>query len=513
MISEKQSTRLNSFGNKESGGITEGKEEGTMKNKVTVSGLKKTARVMLGMMTFSICLFLFSFESMAAEGTVKPSSAKIRKEANTSSEALASVEAGDKLSIKAKTTGTDGNVWYQVFVDANTLGFIRSDILKDVDGSVAELEVASVQNTENSIQSEPAQAVTTTVEAIPRQSATVTGGDVNVRAGASTSTAKVTTAKNGTAVTITGQATGVDGKVWYQVTFIDSGNEITGFIRSDYIEPGEIIEETPQTEEPAEPETEPEPVQTQNKAYDTVLETKEDGTQEWYLYDNEAGYKYSIPKLMSATQANEESDAALAKQVKQQKVIIIVMIVVIVVLILGLTLLFFKLHDGGSFEDEEEDEEDFEPAPVRRKKVERPAEQPVRRPAQNTTGQQRRPAQNTAGQQRRPAQEGAARPKQSTGQGARTGRTDEGEPVRRPANGQQVRSSSQRRPADGSGTRPAAKPRPSATNMPEREVTYEEEPKPDVKKNQNGQWHSKNFLADDDEFEFEFLNMDDPNRL
>lgn len=498
-----------------------------MKNITTVAGIKKTAKIMVGAMLFCVCLFLFSFESMAAEGTVKPSSAKIRKAADTSSEALASVEAGDKLSIKAKTTGADGNVWYQVFVDANTLGFIRSDILKDIDGTVPELEVASSSTTENSAQDEPAAAVDTTVEEVPRQSATVTGGDVNVRAGASTSAAKEATAKNGTAITVTGQATGVDGKVWYQVNFIDDGKEINGYIRSDYVELGEIIEEIPEPEEET-PETEtPEPEQTQTKAYDTVLENKEDGTQEWYLYDNEAGYKYSIPKLMKATQANEESDAQLAKQVTQQKIVIVIMVFVIVVLILGVTLLFFKLREGGAFEDDEdeEEEEDWEVSAAVRKKTARPTEQPARRPVQTSDRTQRRPVQEGAERiQRRVPQEGAVRQKASAGQGARPVRNAEGEPVRRPAGGQQTHAGAERRTASqgtartseratGAVQRTTEKPRQAAPKMPEHEVTYEEEPKVDVKKKQNGQWHSKNFLADDDEFEFEFLNMDDPNRL
>lgn len=168
----------------------------------------KVMRGILGAAVFSVAMLLFSFESFAAEGTVKPASAKIRESADTTSSVLASVESGDELTIKAKTTGTDGNVWYQVFVDANTLGFIRSDLL-EADGDVAALEVSAsqpeeVENTAAQAPAEtPVQPADTNVESMPRQSAAITGGDVNVRAGAGTSTAKVATAKNGTAVTVT----------------------------------------------------------------------------------------------------------------------------------------------------------------------------------------------------------------------------------------------------------------------------------------------------------------------
>ena len=492
-------------------GITKGKEEDTMKNtKWSVSKVWNAVKIMSGALVFGACLFASSFESLAAEGTVKTSSAKIRSEANTSSEALASVESGDELTIKAKTTGADGYIWYQVFVDAHTLGFIRSDLV-EADGTVPEMQASSSQtttsNSDDTAQTDAQDAQTTqttTVEPMTNQSATVTNGDVNVRASASTSAAKVTQAKNGTAITVTGQANGSDGKVWYQVNFINDGTEVNGFIRSDYVELGEIIEETSQPEETVEEsEQTEEPIQTVNKDYDTVLETKEDGTQEWYLYDYGSGLKYSIPDLMSVTQNNAEIDGVLEKQVKQQKIVIIIMVVFIIILVLGATLLFFKMHDGYSDEDDEDDEQ-FEEMLTRKRREER-----------QTAPQNRRPAPQSERPQRRAVQEGTARPKQGT----RPVRTAEGEPVRRPAaqTGQAVRTANtvSRQPqGDDKVTQrtAAAKQRVAAPKVPEKEVTYEEETKLDVKK-QNGQWHSKNFLSDDDEFEFEFLNMDDPDRL
>lgn len=477
-----------------------------MKNKKrSVSKVRNAAKMMLGALTFGVCMCLFSFESLAAEGTVKPSSAKIRSEANTSSAALASVKSGDELTIKAKTTGADGKVWYQVFVNADTLGFIRSDLI-EADGSVPEMQATSSQtDTSNSAETgQNAQTSAADVEQMVNQSATVTGGDVNVRSSASTSAAKVTAAKNGTAITVTGKATGNDGKVWYQVNFINDGTEVTGFIRSDYVELGEIIEENLPAEEPAaEPDVEEDAAQPQSKEYDTVLESKEDGTQEWYLYDYGSGLKYSIPDLMAVTQNNAEADGIMEKQVKQQKIVIIVLVVFVVILILGLTLLFFKMHDG-DMEEEEEDDEQFEEMLTRKRREER---QPLPQ-------QPRRQAAAAERPQRRPAQEGMSARQTQT---ARTVRTTEGEPVRRKPSaqaGRTVQPSARQAQASGMTTQrtAASKPRTSAPKMPEREVTYEEEPRLNVK-SQNGQWHSKNFLADDDEFEFEFLNMDDPNRL
>ncbi len=489
--------------------------------------LWNAARVLLGVMVFTICIFAFSLDALAAEGTVKTTSGKIRSEANTSSAVLASVGKGDELSIKGKVTGADGYVWYQVFVDADTLGYIRSDLL-DVEGTVPDVSSStsnSSQDTNNNQQTSTPQieTVTTVVEPMASQSATITGGDVNVRAGASTSTDKVTKATNGMAVTVTGQATGTDGKVWYQVKFMSGNSEVTGFIRSDYIQLGEVIEQPtvePETEV-QEPETQPEeePVVQEQKAFETVLETTAEGTQEWYLYDNGAGYKYSIPKLMEATQNNQNVADTQAKQVQQQKIVIIVLVVIIIVLILGITLLIFKMHDNDSYYEDNEPED----YPVRRR-PERTQGQPVRRPAngQGRPAQGSRPSQGNRPQGGRPSQ--GNRPSQGS-RPVQAGRpSGEGRPT---ATGRPVRSAdvdlSRRSGAEpvrrvsAQPTRPTAQTGnagmsiPAMDVMPMNEVTYEEEPTLNV--NKNAQWHSKNFLADDDEFEFEFLNMDDPSKL
>jgi len=510
-----------------------------MKDKKTVWRIQGPAKLVLGAGIFCIGLFLFSFNSFAVEGKVKPHSAKIREEANTTSVTLASVESGDELSIKGKVTGTDGDEWYQVFVNADTLGFIRADLVEP-DGKVSEIQLAAATAEEplelaaqtDGGNSNEGQA-SSGVEPMQNQNANVTGGDVNVREAAGTNSNKVAKAPNGTALIVSGKATGADGKIWYQVSLTVDGNEVSGFIRSDYVTLGDVIPE-PDPEPAPEPEPDPEPAsdtqqtQAETKQYDTVQETKEDGTTEWYLYDmhdadREKWFKYPIPKLLEAAQEYEASGSSVA----QQKIIIIVMGVIIILLALGITLLFFKLKDA-SLEDEEDDEDESyeETVPIRRKRpvnegetVRRTApegsrpvrrtvpegERPVRRtvsegerPVRRTVSEGERPVRRTVSEGdrpvRRPAPEGQQRPKQAGRPAQKGTRPYEGEPVRR----QSPQGTRQRVPA----------PRPS-----EREVVYEEEPEMSERNEQNGAWRSKNFMSEDDEFEFEFLNMDDPNRL
>lgn len=75
-------------------------------------------------------------------------------------------------------------------------------------------------------------------------------------------------------------------------------------------------------------------IQVVNKPYDTIQETKDDGTEEWYLYDMIEMVKYPIPKLL------EEYEMLVAR-VDQQKFIIIVMAAVVGILALGIA--FMKI--------------------------------------------------------------------------------------------------------------------------------------------------------------------------
>lgn len=125
-----------------------------MKDKRVVWNIRKPVRMILGTGIFCIGLFLFSFESFAVEGKVKPGSAKIREEANTASMALASVEQGDELSIKGKVKAGDDE-WYQVFVNADTLGFIRADLVEP-EGTVPEIQLATTESIELAAQTDGA---------------------------------------------------------------------------------------------------------------------------------------------------------------------------------------------------------------------------------------------------------------------------------------------------------------------------------------------------------------------
>lgn len=71
--------------------------------------------------------------STAARVRVVPASARLRGEASTDSAQVGSLSSGDEIDVVGETTGSDGNLWYQVSGDINgetVSGYIRSDLVE-----------------------------------------------------------------------------------------------------------------------------------------------------------------------------------------------------------------------------------------------------------------------------------------------------------------------------------------------------------------------------------------------
>lgn len=107
---------------------------------------------------------------------------------------------------------------------------------------------------------------------------------------------------------VTGETTGSDGKVWYQITGEKDGKAINGYVREDTLE----VTETAQPEAPAEtPEETPSeaPSDTAPSTNDYDVSYADDGTgnNDWYLNDNVKGTRYKISDLLGAAQTNENN--------------------------------------------------------------------------------------------------------------------------------------------------------------------------------------------------------------
>ncbi|MED9905010.1 MAG: SH3 domain-containing protein [Lachnospiraceae bacterium] len=546
--------------------------------------IMRTGTAFAGILCAVVLAFFSAGEVQAqAEGTVTASSANIRSSADTGSTAVASVVQGNKLTITEEVTGADGQLWYKVFVDADSLGYIRADLVSKDGGSVTTTTPAPAANTGTTLNTN-VTVNTDGVEAVQPVSASVTQDQVRVRADSSTSSDIVTTIKTDVVFTVHGTKTGSDSKVWYQVSFMVDGTEVKGYIRSDYVTlDGELLPVTDTTTDNTETPTEPVPEE-------TVAETKSYETEErdgvWHLVDNvtnpDSPVYYPIAQLISSAEQNAEELVKTQNKVSRQTGVIVVLAILLVVMLLGITLLIFKIKDMM-----EEDGFDFKSCLPgyraqggNRQRPARPlgsaGRQPVARPngtrptgTRPTGAAGNRPAGTTArptgtagatgtrptgAAGNRPAGTTGARPAGAAGNrpagtagatGARpagtagnrpagtTGTRPTGAAGNRPAGttgarptgaagarpagtaGNRPTGAAGNRPTGAAGTRPAgtagARPAGAAVSEErlERQAKAHVEARNLEKNSADSQtWKSKNFMAEDDEFEFEFLNWD-----
>ncbi len=301
--------------------------------------MKKTKKVRLQLLSHVMALLVMcvmfmciSTTALAAEGKVTTASAKVRKEASTSSEAIGSAYNGETYDIVNEVTGADGKVWYQITFDGKT-GYIRSDLMQK--SGETSTPPATVQPTE--------------VTDLQPVNCTVTGGQVNVRSIASTEGAKVAQVRQGEVMTINGQATDSAGKVWYRVNFTSNNGSVTGFVRYDFVsvsgelKPVEEVVTPPVVEQPTEtPPIEETPVviPALSKDYDTA---EEEGV--WYLIDNVENKRYNLENVMDAAIKNPTLYAEIEGRVKAQKGWITFLIILVILMMVGITLLALKLKD------------------------------------------------------------------------------------------------------------------------------------------------------------------------
>lgn len=449
-----------------------------------------------------LCIAMFALVIPAmevfaqTECTVTASSANIRANADVGSTALASVLKGDKLTVTEEVTGADGKVWYKVIIDANSQGYVRSDLVSKDGGQTSTVTTTTPPATSSgsSGDSQPVLNTNVTVnmdgvEAVQPVGASVTKDQVRVRADSSTNSSIVTSVKKDVVLTVHGTKAGSGSEVWYQVSFVVDGTEVTGYIRSDFVSlNGELL---PVTQEPETPPEEPgdaapeEPVAAP-KDYETE---QTDGA--WWLVDNVGLHKYKIEELFSISAQNAEKLEQAEKKVSRQTGIIVFLSILLVLLVLGITLLIFKIKD--MMEDDGFDE---------------------RTVRQRPAGDRARSQSGSAG--RRPV---GTRPTSAASTGRPVGaRPASAENAGRPAVTRPAASGSTGRPV---GARPApagGTARPTGTrpvSQTGREGTIERQTRAHVenrsleRKTAESQGRKpRNFMADDDEFEFEFLNWD-----
>ncbi len=506
---------------------------------------KKILPVLSGMVTVMVLAFTVPAVGRAyvqTTGVITTDAAKVRKEPSTESDMLATVLKGSAVIVTDEVTDSAGMVWYKVSYMGGS-GYIRSDLMSKM--TAAGTTLTTTTQTGNANATTTAKPSATQVTAIAETKAYVNYKSVMVRQSASKQAEIVGSAVQNTPMTITGEAKAADGKKWYQVKYMNQNNrEIVGFVRSDLLTvgdppappvtdapaetpaeaPAETSSETPAEQpeggenaggenteggegaaegteggegqeipEPApepEPEPEPEPVpaETATPDYEMVLETNEEGAGVWYLYDHINNNKQSLENLREWA-AKGEAAVPMEKQLSVFKIALIAVGVLAAVLAVVVIVLLFRLRD--MYEDDDEDDEDEEDEDEDEEDEDEEEERPVRR-RRPAAGIEERPVKAAPAPRQRPAKEGERRPapvkkadragKPERERPGRPDRTDRMEKMERMEDMEEMESGPSR---DEFWEEPSAAEKPQPKRKP------------------------KNFLIEDDEFEFEFLNMDD----
>ena len=398
-----------------------------------------------------------------------PNGAKIRESADTASTMVGGAEKDKTIPVLGQTQGADGYTWYQVQVNDTTTGYVRADLV-EVSGDIPAVGAGGETGGEGEGGGESAPPVEVTQ--VNPVNANVSGDNVEIRDTASLSGQVLGTVPGDTVVTVTGYLTDAENITWYQVSYISGETQVSGFLISDNCELSEDL--TPMGQEPPEAPEPAEPAPTQEPSPYELVENN----GRWLIVDNvnDPGNGYPVDELFANVQKNAQAYRDSEVKVKNQKIIIIVLVFLLVGAVAGIAFLVFKVRemsDSAYFNEVENEtlrrrnasggqgksarEAGGQKAPMHTVGPEKQSARPVR---QAEGGQRPGPAQRPGSQGQRPA--GGTQGQRPAGvQGARR---PEGAPGRAPQ-----------------GARPGQSPQKA---------------------------QPKNFMADDDEFDFEFLNYD-----
>ena len=307
----------------------------------------KKSYILLGILCCMFIWLQFGMESYAftrTTGEVTGSSVKVRKDASTASEMVASVKAGDDLDVVDSVTGADGKVWYKIIIKADEYGYVRSDFVTLASGEQAPSTGTTTGTTTES---------TTEITPMDEQKGHTSTNNVKVRKQAGTNSAEVDRLNQDQIFTISGSAEGADGKTWYYVSYLDGGASKSGFIRSDLVKIMEAEEEPDEnqdenTEEVIIVEDEDEvkpniPAPTTN--FEAVYTTDENGSYVWYLYDRTAGQRYKIEQFLNAGREKQEELDKLSSANFGLKIALVITICLLIMLGVAIAFYIFKVKE------------------------------------------------------------------------------------------------------------------------------------------------------------------------
>ncbi len=401
------------------------------------------------------------------QGTVNTGST-LRQNADAGSAQVMELTSGQQVTVNDELTATDGTKWYQVIVNNTTIGY---------------LPTSSITVTGNA---EGGQVTMQTITVTERIATVTANSAVRVRAEATTSSNQVASMNPNDTCLVLEDVNAADGYVWHKIEFDDNGTTISGYVRSDLVTVKEVqtqqqvpVDNPTGTPAPDEPSTTVDP-------YSITSQVNAEGTTVWYLVDNETGTSKEITALLTPQEEKTAGNNGV------YKIIVVILLILVIAAAAAATFFYMRWQDAEAFIFELHEKQ------VRAKK---------QSTAARTAPAKQNPVQSTA----KPANKAVPTTTKPTTAKLPTAKPEVTEP----------KKETPVAPTPKAPEQPVAKEEPKVEAKPAvkevlpdtadivnatKKELQEKQPAPETK--QSG-WKSKNFLTDDDDLEFDFLDMDD----
>ncbi len=408
------------------------------------------------------------------DGTVSEA-VTLRQNADDDSKQVMELTAGQEVKVNNEITDNSGVKWYQVFVNGNTMGYVPATAVSvsgSTQGNTTGNNTATPSQTQTPTQT-PSQttAVTERVGTVTAQSA------IRVREQASTSSEQVASMEVGDTFLVLDEKDAADGHVWYKVEFDDHGTTVYGYVRSDLVSVKEVTKQEPVN---AEVPATTEPSETTEAPYSVMSQKDLDGTTVWYLLDANTGDAKEISALFA-------NDGTAKNGGGIYKLLTILFLLLLIVAVGGATFFYMRWQEAEDFIDELREKQQ------KARKTQAQLQQrtaPVSRPASTPVSSGipgMKPMPKPVAPIPRPI---SSQPSQQAAQ-----------PISRPVS-KPVQQPTYEQPA----YEPVTPNTADIVSATQRELQNNQST---MKVNPNAGWKSKNFLTDDDDLEFDFLDMDE----
>ena len=292
-----------------------------------MKNLQKKMRILsfvfaIGFMFYGMTLPVNAYIQKA--GTVNEA-VTLRQNADSSSNQVMELTSGQAVKVNNELKDANGTVWYQLIVGDTTLGYVPASTVT-ISDNAAGYQGSTMQTV---------QTVT-----ITERIGTVTAGTaIRVREQATTTSEQIASMESGDTFLVLSDIDTGDGYTWYKVEFDDHGTKVIGHVRSDLVKVEEVTREVEQIVEvpvttPSEDET--------SAPYSVSSQVNAEGTTVWYLTDNATGDAKEISSLLNSEPAQKSGGGVY-------KVFVVILLILVILAAGAATFFYLRWRDAEDF--------------------------------------------------------------------------------------------------------------------------------------------------------------------